>query len=435
MPVNAWMLTKLVKITRPVLLGLLPVLCVGLAHGQTPLRYDREYPAMAYATATLGDAIAKLQNRLDERDAVLQFNQDRGYLDAVLQALALDSSTQLLVFSKTSLQVGLISPSTPRAIYFNDEVYIAWIPGSPVLEIASMDPKLGPVFYTLNQQAAERPRFVRQTTQCLRCHDSYTLTGGGTPRFMMSSGYTGRQGQLVSHEGYIVTTSRTPISSRWGGWFVTGTHGDQLHLGNALVETAADLEEAKLASSGNILQLTSLTNTESYLTPYSDIVALLLIEHQIEVQNLITRVNYLATTALENTEADAAETQAEIKSLSEALLRSLFMVGQPAFTSPIAGVSGFSGKFAEPGPRDSRGRSLRDLDLNTRLFKYPLSYLVYSEAFAALPAQVREVISTGIADVLLGRNNSADFGHLTEQDRRAIIEILNATSSIAINGN
>ena len=108
------------------------------------------------------------------------------------------------------------------------------------------------------------------------------------------------------------------------------------------------------------------------------------------------------------------------------------MVGQPALSSTIAGVSGFTERFNDLGPKDSQGRSLRELDLTHRLFKYPLSYLVYSEAFAALPQQVKNIVSNRINEVLLGREDSADFAHLTEQDRRAIIEILNATSSIRV---
>ncbi len=409
------------------------LLVLGAAHGQTPFLYEREYPSIGYATAEPGDAIARLQELLDDEALALDFDQQRGYLDSLLQALEIDPSTQLLVFSRTSLQRGLISPATPRAIYFNDEVYVAWVQNSQALEIASMDPNLGPVFYTLNQKESDRPTFDRQLHQCLRCHDSYTLTGGGTPRFMMSSGYTGRQGQLVSHEGSMLTTSRTPIEKRWGGWFVTGSHGEQLHLGNAFVESAADLEEDRLAQSGNISSLNSLTDTEPYIADHSDIVALLLIEHQIEVQNLITRVNYLARTALTDEGLSPAEVQSEIESLSEELLRSLFMVGQPAFSSPISGVSGFAEMFSELGPRDGEGRSLRDLDLNTRLFKYPLSYLLYSEAFAALPQRVKDVVASRIGEVLLGEETSADFDHLTDQDRLAIIEILNATSDIGVN--
>ena len=429
------MLAKLSVLIFPVMLGSCLILLSGPIHAQSPVLYEKEFPSIAYTSAELDDAITKLQERLNSGVVTLEFNQQRGYLDSLLQALELDSSTQLLVFSKTSVQAGLISPATPRAIYFNDEVYIAWVQGAPVLEIASMDPNLGPVLFTLNQQATEKPSFERQSQQCMRCHDSPSLTGGGTPRFMMSSSYIGRQGQLVSHEGSIMTTSRTPIKERWGGWYVTGSHGSQIHLGNALIERTADLQAENLKKTGNILNLNALTNTDPYITPYSDIVALLVIEHQIEVQNLITRVNYHARTALENEALNAREVQVRIEALSEALLRSLFMVGQAAFSSPITGVSGFTEMFNKLGPKDPQGRSLRDLDLTTRLFKYPLSYLIYSEAFAALPPQVKNIVSTRISSILLGTDKSADFDHLSEQDRRAIIEILNATSSIKIQLN
>ena len=429
------MLAKLSLLVFHVMLGPCLILFSGPIHAQSPLLYEREFPSIAYTSAELSDAIAKLQERLNSGVVELEFNQQGGYLDSLLQVLELDSSTQLLVFSKTSLQTGLISPATPRAIYFNDEVYIAWLQVSQVLEIASMDPNLGPVFYTLNQQETEKPSFERQSQQCMRCHDSRSLTGGGTPRFMMSSSYTGRQGHLVSHEGSMMTTSRTPIEKRWGGWYVTGSHGEQLHLGNALIEKTADLQTENLKKTGNILNLNALTNTEPYITPYSDLVALLVIEHQIEVQNLITPVNYHAKKVLENETLNAREVQVRIEALSEELLRSLFMVGQAAFSSPIVGVSGFAEMFNKLGPKDPQARSLRDLDLTTRLFKYPLSYLIYSEAFAALPPQVKSLVSTRISSILLGVDKSADFDHLSEQDRRAIIEILNATSSIKIQLN
>jgi hypothetical protein len=429
------MLAKLWGLACHVMLGSCLALLSGPADAQDLQFYEREFPSIAYTSAELNDAITKLQAGLNSGVLSLEFNQHRGYLDSLLQVLELDSSTQLLVFSKTSVQTGLISPATPRAIYFNEEVYIAWVPGTQVLEIASMDPNLGPVFYTLSQQATEKPSFERQSQQCMRCHDSQSLTGGGTPRFMMSSAYIGRQGQLVSHEGSIMTTSRTPIEKRWGGWYVTGSHGSQLHLGNALIESTADLQAENLKKTGNMLSLHSLTNTEPYITPYSDIVALLIIEHQIEVQNLITRVNYHARTVLENETLNAREVQVKIEALSEELLRSLFMVGQAAFSSPIAGVSGFTEMFNKLGPKDPQGRSLRNLDLSTRLFKYPLSYLIYSDAYAALPAQVKDIISTRISSILLGTDNSADFDHLSEEDRRVIIEILNATSSIKVELN
>ncbi len=411
------------------------LLLVSPVHGQSSLLYDQEFPVIGYGSAHTSDAVSQLQERLNRGDLALQFDAERGYLDSVLEALEIDSSTQLLVFSKTSLQVDLISAATPRAIYFNDEAYVAWIPGAPALEFAAMDPNLGPVLYTLQQQETDQLIIERQMHLCLRCHDSFSMTGGGTPRFMMSSSYTGRMGQLISHEGHIMTTSRTPLSSRWGGWYVTGNHGDQLHLGNVIVDSATDLEPQNLAKAGNRTYLDDLLDTGPYITGKSDIVALLLIEHQVEVQNLISRVNFNAREALADEQREPAQVQREIESLSEELLRSMFMVGQEGLTSPISGESGFTEMFESLGPMDDRGRSLRELNLDTRLFEYPLSYLIYSEAFAGLPGPVEDVLFERINDVLLGRDSSRDFAHLNAEDRRAIREILSATADFEIETN
>ena len=219
--------------------------------GQNDSPYEREYSVMNYGSAQLRDAVTALQARMNAGEVSLEFNAERGYLDAALDALGISSTSQLLVFSRTSLQQPLISPQSPRAIYFNDSTYVAWVQESGLLEVATMDPNLGPVFFTLGQIESEKPQVNREFRTCLRCHDSLSLTGGGTPRFMMSSNYTGVAGQLVSHEGSIMTTSRTPLSSRWGGWYVTGFHGEQRHLGNVFIQTADDISDENLAATGN----------------------------------------------------------------------------------------------------------------------------------------------------------------------------------------
>ncbi len=390
--------------------------------------YEREYPVMNYGAAQLQDVVTELQARIDNGEFTLEHNSSRGYLDATLAALNINLASQLLVFSRTSLQQHLISPQVPRAIYFNDDVYVAWVQESGLLEIAAMDPNIGPVFFTLSQFETERPQFNREFRTCLRCHDSLSLTGGGTPRFMMSSNYTGVAGQLVSHEGSIMTTSRTPISSRWGGWYVSGFHGEQRHLGNVLVRKAEDIADENLAETGNREDISELTDTSPYLTPYSDIVALLVIEHQVEVQNLIARTNFYARTLLdESDELDASEVNEDLQELSEELLQSLFMVGQPSLLDAIEGTSGFADAFVATGRKDEQGRSLKDLDLQQRLFKYPLSYQIYSAAYAGLPDQIKTIIAARMEAILSGESNEATYAHLGAEDKQAITEILAAT--------
>ncbi|HLF13138.1 MAG TPA: hypothetical protein VJA26_18205 [Gammaproteobacteria bacterium] len=394
-----------------------------------PLRYATEYPAIDYSTARLSDPVAQLQTRIARGEVELRFDADRGYLDALLEALRIDPSSQVLVFSQTSLQGTRIRPERPRAIYFNDDVYVAWVQQGPI-EIASMDPNLGPVFYMLEQDQTAPAPFQRELTRCLSCHDSYSLTGGGVPRFIVGSGYTGPAGTLITHEGWILVTDQTPLRSRWGGWYVTGRHGDQVHLGNMVIRAFEDFERLDELRIGNIDNLDALFDTRPYLTNKSDVVALMLLEHQVNVQNLITRVRYDTLTALhaENERDDgAAVSSAALKLIDdsvEPLVQALFFVGEAQLTGTITGDAVFARQFASRAMRDERGRSLRDLDLSKRMFRYPLSYLVYSAAFDALPDATKEVVYRRIGEVLSGADRSEEFAHISAADRTAIAEIL-----------
>jgi len=382
------------------------------------LRYASEYPTIPYLTAARRDPVAALIGRLERGEAALDYRAERGYLDSLLAALDIDPASQTLVFSQTSLQGQLITPSTPRAIYFNDDAYVAYVQRAP-LEIASLDPELGPVFYLL-EQTAPQPKFSAELGHCLSCHDSYSLSGGGAPRLIVGSGYTGKTGMLVSHEGWILVSDRTPLKSRWGGWYVTGRHGDQVHLGNMVIKTIYDFDKLEELRVGNVDALDALFDVAPYLTNKSDIVALLVLQHQADVQNLITRLRYDARTPAANRTELVAET-------AERLLKMMLFVDAVEYTAPISGDSRFVEQFASRAVRDPQGRSLRDLDLTRRLFRYPLSFVIDSPAFDALPDDAKRVFYTRLHEVLSGADTSADFAHLTPEDRNAILEILTAT--------
>jgi hypothetical protein len=381
-------------------------------------RYETEYPTIPYTTGKRTDRVAALIDRLERGEAELTYEGARGYLESLLAALEIEPSSQMLVFSKTSLQSERIDPKTPRAIYFNDDVYVAYVQGAP-LEIAALDPSLGPVFYLLEQSPA-RPAFSAELGRCLSCHDSYSLTGGGVPRFIVGSGYTGTTGMLVSHEGWILTSDRTPLKSRWGGWYVTGRHGGQVHLGNMVIESLQDFERLEELRIGNVDTLEALVDVEPYLTNTSDIVALLVLQHQTEVQNLITRVHYDARSPAEQREEPLEERV-------ERLLRTMLFVDAVHYSEPIAGRAEFAEQFARRAVRDAQGRSLRDFDLTRRLFRYPLSYVIHSPAFDALPGEVKNAFYGRLNEVLTGADSGEDFAHLAADDRAAILEILRAT--------
>jgi hypothetical protein len=382
------------------------------------LRYETEYPTIPYTTGKRTERVAALIDRIERGEAKLAHDGERGYLESLLAALEIDPSSQTLVYSQTSLQSRLIGPKTPRAIYFNDDVYVGYVQDGPI-EIASLDPHLGPVFYLLEQHSGS-PTFTAELGRCLSCHDSYSLTGGGVPRFIVGSGYTGTTGMLVSHEGWILVSDRTPLKSRWGGWYVTGRHGSQVHLGNMVIKTLADFDKLEELRLGNVDTLDALVDVKPYLTNTSDIVALLVLQHQADVQNLITRLSYDARTA-EERRAEPLETTAE------RLLRMMLFVDAVEYSEPISGRPEFAEQFARRAVRDSQGRSLRDFDLTRRLFRYPLSYVIHSPAFDALPPDVKSTFYMRLNEVLTGAETSEDFAHLRAEDRAAILEILRDT--------
>jgi hypothetical protein len=400
---------------------LVPVLSVAvLAQYQSAA----EHPAIAYSKATPTDAVARLQQAIDSGTARLAYDEQHGYLPAVLEALKVPLSSQGLVFSRTSLQVDRIAPWTPRAIYFSDNVYVGWVQGGPIMEIASVDPTLGAVFYTVTQEPGDKPTITRQTRTCLQCHDSASSTGG-VPGFIMRSVIADRHGYPVSSD-LGGTTDSTPIPERWGGWYVTGTI-PAAHMGNVFAPALAGemgnvqayLARTKLASDAHLADLSGKFDTAPYLTPHSDAVALLVLAHQTYVHNLITAAGYQARSAPD----DAMR----IDGAAERLVRAMLFAREAMLPGAVSGTSAFAAEFAKAGPHDSRGRSLRDLDLEHRVFKYPLSYLIYSESFDALPPMVKTYVYRRLREVLAGQDQRPEFAHITADDGTAIREILNDT--------
>jgi hypothetical protein len=398
-------------------------LSTALAAGAAQLPNAAEHPAIAYSTSAPTDPVAQLQKRVDAGEVSLAYDEARGWLPAVLRALDIPTSSQTLVFSKTSLQLDRIAPWSPRALYFNDDVYVGWVQGGPIMELAAVDPKLGTVFYTISQDPSGPPRFEREGQTCLVCHDSSSVTGG-VPGLIVRSVMPDRYGYGITPIGRSVTTDQTPIDERWGGWYVTGTHGGQQHMGNVIVPALAHeignvksyLAKTPPPPAGNVTSLEDRFDTTAYLTEHSDLVALMVLSHQAYVHNLITVANYAARRGAD-----------DVAGAAEPLVRALFFARAAEWNGAMAGTSAFAQEFAARGPRDRKGRSLRDLDLQRRLFRYPLSYLIYSESFDALPAPARDYVYRRMREVLTGADPGKDFAHLTAADRQAILEIVRDT--------
>ena len=398
---------------------------------------DFERAPINYSKTAPNDPIARLQSQIDTGKLHLPFQKDLGYLPALLKAVHVLESSQVLVFSKTSLQRSRISPKTPRALYFNDEIYIGFCQAGQVLEISAVDPQLGAVFYTLDQQEADRPKFVRQFDACLLCHGSSQTKN--VPGHLLRSVYPDRGGDAILSLGTFRVDQTTAIDRRWGGWYVTGTHGKQTHLGNLVVQNRNDRDP--LANNPNGQNLTSIKDrfdSSAYLTPHSDIVALMVLEHQAEAQNLLSRANIQTRLALHDhallnkelgREPDfrSETTDRRIKSVGDPLVRYLLFSNEAPLSDKIVGTSTFTADFVKQGPRDSKGRSLREFNLERRLFKLPCSYLIYSESFDQLPLAMKEYVYQQMHDVLTDRHYGGGFSHLDGSDRQAILEILRET--------
>jgi hypothetical protein len=399
-----------------------------------------EQEPIRYSSPEVDDPVSRLQQRLSSGEFQLEYDSKSGYLKSILKALGVPESSQALVFSKTSFQRDRISPETPRALYFNDEVYVGWVRWGEVVELSAVDPQKGAIFYTLSQEKAELPVIRRHTHECLQCHESGLSQG--VPGHIVRSVFTDPRGQAVLSAGTYVTNHNSPFAERWGGWYVTGSHGSAGHMGN---QTVSRSEERTLpakfdyARGANRNSLDGLCDTTAYLSPHSDLVALMVLEHQTHGQNLLTVANYQARLALRdeesmnralgrNPEERLDSTTRRIKSAAEPLVKYLLYLDEPALKAPIAGTSRFASEFPERGPRDRQGRSLRDLDLNQRLFKYPLSYLVYSPAFEGLPRVAREYVYQRLAEILSGKDANLS-SRISAEQRTAVREILQETKT------
>ena len=336
-----------------------------------------------FAAMSVAVLLAGVTSRTATLD--LPFQPVSGYLPALLGRLAVPVESQVAVFSSASAQAHLVSAENPRVIYFSDDVAVAWVRGSRTIEIAKADPTRGLAFYTVRQDEHQQPALM-PGEGCERCHQSSATLG--VPGLIMHSTFDGGNPQVV------ITDHRTPLQQRWAGWYVTGRSSGWKHQGNRVGQ-------------GWLLSLYDQFYDDGYLGKYSDIVALMVMEHQARMTNLLD----LLRTQIRND----APARARAKTVSDVVGYMLFADETP-LPARIIGTSGFTEYFETLGPRDRQGRSLRQFDLKTRLFKYPLSYMVYSTSFQRLPLAAKNAIYDQIIAVL-----SDDL------ERHALLEILSDT--------
>lgn len=333
------------------------------------------------------NVVEALEARLAKGEVKFSYAPDsHGYLKSVLEALKVSPESQVLPFTKSSLQFDRIGPGTPRAVYFNDDVAVGSVHPGGLIEIIANDQRGGIVFYTLDNTAPVKPHFQEETARCIGCHG---LVNTVTPGWIVANITPTADGtpQIANPAHPFDLTDQTrPFEDRWGGWYVTGSSENMHHLGNV---TALDPGKPFDLPEGHTLaSLSGRFDPVHALKAGSDIVALMTLEHQTGFINRLFALNTRCS--------DAA---------LEDLVTYMTFGNEIALPGPVTGDSGFTADFSKRGPRDNKGRSLRAFDLKTRLFRYPLSYMVYSTAFDSLKPDVRDRLYRRLYDTLKAKGS------------------------------
>lgn len=404
---------------------------VALAFQAIPLRAEAGFEPWKSSD----DPVAKMWRRVSTGQARLDLSSPKAWVRSVLRELNVPVESQVLVFSKTSLQNALITPQTPRSVFYNEDTYAGWSQGG-MMELIGIDPRQGPQFYTMSYPETKGALPALATSdQCFSCHESSRTNG--VKGMLVRSVYADSDGQPLLQFGSFLSGHESPLSERWGGWYVTGRSGKDQHMGNVITHVAGDRPVLDRAKGSNVLSLSGFFDTNPYLAKTSDIVSLMVLEHQCMLHNKLTDGAKSTREAMARqhdlqkafhepvTDIPQGSALTVIRSHAEKIVKHLLFCEE--YTLQDGGVEGgaaFQDAFRQNRKDTADGRSLKDFQLLNRLFKYRCSYMIYSKAFDALPAQLKNEVYAQLDTVLKGANPSKDFAHLGASERQHIREIL-----------
>jgi hypothetical protein len=252
-----------------------------------------------------------------------------------------------------------------------------------LIEILVNDRRGGLAFYTLDNSKTGTPHLQVEGARCAVCHG---LVNNVTPGWIVANITATADGmpQIANPaHPFDITDQTRAFEDRWGGWYVTGTSANMRHLGNVTAPDPQKPFELPAEGGRTLASLSGRFDAAHALKATSDIVALMVLEHQ---TGFIDRLD-----ALNAKYSDAG---------LDDLVTYMTFANEVPLPGPISGDSGFTADFAKRGPSDGKGRSLRTFDLKTRLFRYPLSYMVYSTAFDALKPEIKDKLYRRLYDML-----------------------------------
>ncbi len=408
----------------------------GILAGCPVLAFNEyENAPIHYSSTTPRDAAQVLAKKLQNGEVKIDRTDDWTVLRDLRRHFDIPDSSQVLVFSKTSKQNHLINPQTPRLIWFGDNAYIGYCLGGSI-EVAAIDPVLGPVFYLIEPDVPpEQPLVFERDQSCLSCH------GGpfspGAPGVLVRSIFPGREGHPIMSRGSTVVDTTTPFEDRWGGWYITGKHGQARHRGNVTMDDRDDSAVLDREPGANLADLTGLFDTGSYPAPTSDIVALMVLEHQTSTQNILTKANHAALRAMHmqrSLQKELGEPVLDepvgtarriIDNAATQILDTLLFKDEALL--PDGGIEGdprFQDDFVKNAPRSKEGRSLKDFQLLTRVFKHRCSFMIYSVTFQNLTQPLKETVLSRLDSILAGQEDGDRYGYLADSEKAHIRRIL-----------
>lgn len=385
-----------------------------------------ELPPILYSESKPGGPYVEKLHALNAGSLDLEGKDVKSRLVHLLGMLDVPVSSQVLVYSKTSLQNSLIRPGNPRALYFSRDVYVGYVPGGD-FEVIVHDPKLGVVFYRIDPHGEPGMRVERDTGNCLSCHG--TTRTQGVPGVLIRSVHPNADGHPLLSLGTSDVVSDTPIEERWGGYYVTG-RSSLPHLGNRIFD---DSEGRPRVEQALEIDLGKKISLENYPADTSDIVALVTLEHQCQLHNHLTAAAfqyeraYFLGKAFDASSDPDQETAGRIaQRAAEKIVDLIFYRNEADLGDGIEGSEDFQRDYLRDCPSTESGESLGEFLLYRRLMKNRCSPMIYSAAFRSLPRTVGAKVRERMRKVLLS-DAIRDFEYLKASEKKRIAKILDDT--------
>jgi len=398
------------------------ILCMAgavAASGQAQYQ-DIDEPPHHYRQRTPQDRFTRLKDDFESGRIALDRVSEKAFVLSVLEALGIPVTSQMLVFSTTSLQLSLISPANPRALYFNEDVYLGYVPGGRI-EIVSLDPELGSIFYIFDIPKDTKPLRIERSERCMNCHASEDT--GHVPGLVVKSVVPGPSGGSLTAYRQAQTGHGIPFEQRFGGWHVTGRHGITNHWGN-LTGRFVNGDITRIANPPG-----ERFNWAKFPVGTSDILPQLLLEHQAGFVNRVVEASYRARTALHASGGKLSDAQSgELGAQAEIITRYLLFADEaPLPSGGVEGDGAYKTDFLRTRRATADGISLKDFELRTRIFKHRCSYMIYSPVFAGLPAAMKLRVYQRLREALSLEKPRQDYAYLPAPEKQAIRRILKAT--------